>query len=103
MGRLRRCKSNPRRVGGLPERFIALSDVTITRPALSSTQFAKKILRLKENSLDFRKLHGKLSRMKIADLYAKIRKPMPQPSLVMGERKRKNAYKRRDKFRKEIS
>lgn len=28
-----------------------------------------------------------------------VRKPMPPPSQVMGERKRKNAYRRKEKFK----
>lgn len=41
----------------------------------------------------------KLKLITQAATLASIRKPMPQPSLVMGEGKRKNLYKRKEKFK----
>jgi hypothetical protein len=41
----------------------------------------------------------KISPMKTSDVYKQIRKPMPAPSQVMGERKRKNAYRRTEKHK----
>jgi len=38
--------------------------------------------------------------MKTAELFRSIRKPMPRPSQILGEVKRKNRYKRNDKHRK---
>jgi hypothetical protein len=38
--------------------------------------------------------------MKTAEIFRLIRKPMPRPVQVLGERKRKNAYNRKEKHKK---
>lgn len=40
--------------------------------------------------------------MKASDLYKKMRKPVAPPSQILGEGKRKNLYKRREKFNKKL-
>jgi len=41
--------------------------------------------------------------MKTSELFRQIRKPMPRPSQIVGERKRKNAYNRKEKHKKNFA
>lgn len=43
---------------------------------------------------------NKLTPMKFSDLHKQTRKPVAPPSQILGEHKRKNAYKRREKHKK---
>ena len=55
-----------------------------------------------KKSFDKANFSGQSFPMNAIDLFNSVRKPMPRPSEVLGEKKRKNAFKRREKFRKPL-